>query len=144
VLIELTVYRWRFSASGYRNLFVGFFVATVGLPTAGLLVYTIISPGWLLDSYHAVTAFSLYERFLTETRVLWSYMQWIVLPSNTELALFHGDLSLSTGITEPLTTLAAIAAHLVLLALLVLLWFKKKESAFIFGVGFFYLSHSIE
>jgi len=39
----------------------------------------------------------------------------------------------------------ALADHLqVLLTLLVLLWVKKKESAFIFGVGFFYLSHSIE
>ncbi len=89
--------------------------------------------------------FSLPERLLTESRVIFFYISLLLLPHPSRLSLDH-DFVISHGLTEPLTTLPAMAGLLALLVLacaiakqerlisFALLWFLGNlflESSFI-------------
>jgi len=144
LVIECAVYRGRFASSGPRLLLYSWFFITVFVPATLVLAYTLLHPAWLLDSYNSMTNFGLYQRVLTEARVVWLYVQWILLPSNDQLGLFHDDILLSTGLWSPPSTLVAVVAHILLLTTLLVLWLRNKEPAFVLGIGIFYASHLIE
>jgi hypothetical protein len=96
---------------------------------------------WLNGGY-LNREFSLYERVLTEARVLWHYVGWIVFPSSQRLAFSHDYFTLSSGLFTPLTTLFSIAAWggMVLVAYRWRIYFPW----FAFGLGLFLIGHSIE
>lgn len=97
--------------------------------------------GWLWDGYK-LRSFSLAERLLTEGRVLWLYIGLILFPRLESLALYHDDITLSTGLLTPWTTLPAILG---LVGLVALAW--KTRSRFpliVFGIAWFLIGHALE
>jgi hypothetical protein len=104
-------------------------------------MYWRIGFSWLEAGY-SVRDFSLYERLLTEARVLWFYLGQIVLPNNESFALYLDWLQISRGWFEPKTTVLAVFAWFVAICLAIR--YRHHQQALVFGLVWFLLGHSME
>lgn len=102
---------------------------------AGLLAWYVV-PGY------AARPFTLTERVLTESRVLWFYLGLFALPRIDAFGLYHDDIALSTGLVTPWTTLPALLG----LAALTWLGFRLLRRAPLVGFGllWFLAGHLME
>ncbi len=114
-----------------------------------LLVAGTILAGALLATFLPITSdyiwreFTLNERLITQSRVIWSYIRTIFLPNSTSMGLFHDDYTLSVGFLRPWTTLPA------LIGIAALFFFAVKISAgrfwaVSFGLLFYFSGHLVE
>jgi len=122
-----------------RFLLRSFYVATIAVPLTVFLAYLYIHPDFLTEAYK-VRHFSMTERVLTETRVLWEYIGLITLPNTHNLGLFHDDIQISRGLLAPPTTLLAIIGLIALL----LIAFVKKIPVISFAILWFLAGHLLE
>lgn len=114
----------------------GFLILAIGLAMLSYLGW-----GWL-DGAYAMRPFSLAERLMTESRVLWFYAAQILIPDYSAFGVYLDDFSLSTGLsTPPSTLLAIISWGAVLLALA--LW-RKRQPVLCFAAAWFLVGHSLE
>ncbi|MDJ0738675.1 MAG: hypothetical protein QNJ91_03100 [Gammaproteobacteria bacterium] len=109
------------------------------LPIAAAFAYLSMHPGLL--SYDQ-RPFTLEERLLTQPRVLWTYVSWLLVPDVTAFGLFHDDVVVSRGWTQPPTTLAAIAALIAIALAAVTV--RRRFPVFAFAVLFFLANHALE
>ncbi|TXS96313.1 hypothetical protein FV139_02110 [Parahaliea maris] len=104
----------------------------------------------LLFKYEALSAsfevrnFTLHERLLTESRVLWDYLGQLLWPDLMRLGLYHDDFLVSKSLISPLSTLYAVLGWvLVLLVGAVLLrWPWGRRLAI--GPAWYLVGHSVE
>lgn len=95
-----------------------------------------------LSTSYAGRPFTLTERLLTESRIIWSYLGMIALPSLSDFGLYHDDITLSTGWLSPITTAFSILG---IVGALVLAWQLRRRSPLIAFSIFWYLAgHSLE
>ena len=115
---------------------------------AGSLVLAVMS-GWLFLPGNPLTfiasynhrPFSLIERLLTEPRILLFYLSLIFYPTPDRLSIEH-DVTISTSLLQPWTTLPAI---LITLALIVIGFSQiRKRPLIALAILFFYLNHIVE
>lgn len=141
LVVEVGVFRFRTDSVSTRNKIVALFGIAVALPLLAVGLYIALHPDWLLDQYR-IRNFTLAERLLTETRILWLYLQWIVAPSNSALGLFHDDIPLSKSLFQPLTTAFSILG----LGLLTYGAYiaRKRVPIVTFGIIWFLAGHSLE
>ena len=88
--------------------------------------------------------FTLDERLLTQTRVLWDYVgQWYA-PDILGMGLYHDDYVLSTSLSHPASTLYAVLCWVgvLLSSMLCLLW--RWGRYFVLGTAWFLVGHSVE
>ncbi len=141
LVVEAMCFHFEARRSGQRQVIKGFFWLTVGLPVAAFAAYLALHPQWLSSSY-SVRDFTLYERLLSEARILCDYLLWIFVPSPSWMGIYHDDIATSTGPFNPLSTLPAIGF---LLALVALAWKLRLQSpGFAFGVAWFLAGHAME
>jgi tetratricopeptide (TPR) repeat protein len=86
--------------------------------------------------------FSLYERALTQPRVLFDYLQHWFIPSLYTTGIFQDHFIKSTGLLTPVTTLLTAIFHLTLITVAILK--RGRWPIFSFAVLFFYGSHILE
>jgi tetratricopeptide (TPR) repeat protein len=117
----------------------------------GLLVIAWLPLAWLAyfllfvvtpSQNYANRPFTLTERLLTEPRVLWDYINNILLPGWSGNSLFHDDFTLSTSWLAPFTTLPALLALMALVASLFLL--RKRQPVAAFAIAWFIGGHLLE
>ena len=65
--------------------------------------------------------FTLGERLLSEPRIWFDYLRWIVLPTPHALSFYHDEIHVSTGLLAPWTTLVSILGLALLVALIAFL-----------------------
>ncbi|MCG8671307.1 MAG: hypothetical protein MI867_18015 [Pseudomonadales bacterium] len=86
--------------------------------------------------------FTLMERLLTESRVLFLYLKWILVPDLGEYALIHDDIVLSKALWEPGSTFVSV------IALCVSIWaalaFSVKYKLLCAGWLLFLIGHMLE
>lgn len=118
------------------------------LMAMGLLSLTFIALYHLIDgdptrliAGYEQRSFSLWQRLLTEPRILVFYLSQLFYPAPHRLSLDH-DISLSASLTNPATTLLSILFLVTLAAWA--FWYRKKYRLASFGVLFFLLNHIIE
>ncbi|MCU7919842.1 MAG: tetratricopeptide repeat protein [Candidatus Thiodiazotropha sp. (ex Epidulcina cf. delphinae)] len=141
LVIEWTLFGFRtVNASDRRRLTILLYGAT-GLPLIAAAIFFITNPGWLASLYE-LRDFSMIERLLTESRVLWIYLGLLLIPRPARFSLFHDDIPISHGLTDPWTTLAACAGLIVLFA--TALFCRKREPVLSFGILFFFCGHLLE
>lgn len=140
-LIELIFFRFRDSSGATNIPIVGLHLVLVLIPGLLILGYLLVSPEWVQGGY-VRRDFSMFERVLTESRILVFYLGQLLLPMNSELALFHDDIVISSGLFSPLTTVLSIA---LILGLLVLAAFQlKRRPVIAFAILFFFCAHLLE
>jgi len=141
LVVEFSLFRFAtHGVTDYRRL-IGFFLLIVVLPIGGFVLYNVINPDWIIDGY-AGRNFSLSERLLTETRILWFYLQLLFFPDPAMLGFFHDDIVLSKDLLSPVSTLFALLGIIGLLVVAVL--GRSRAPVLSFGILFFFVGHSME
>ena len=142
ILIE--IYFFRLAASerltlSFKRFWYGFFV----VPLILALVIALAKSGSLLglDAYQ-FRNFSLTERLLTESRILWFYLRLILFPSIVEMGTYHDDILISTDLLHPATTLLSVMGIGLLGTVAVIA--RKKATILSFGITWFLVGHSLE
>ena len=112
------------------------------LPAVGLLIGICWANWeWIVGGYR-MRDFTLYERLYTEPRVLWFYVQQILLPMPGLFGLYHDDITVSRGLVSPPTTLFAIAGGVAIVTFAYLQ--RRRRPLFTFAVFWFLASHLLE
>ena len=112
-----------------------------GVIAAGL-IFLYLLPPYLNPANFARRDFSLLERLLTESRVIFYYLKMTFYPLLSDLSLYHDDFIISKSITQPTTTLYSLAGLLgISLACLALV---KKHPMLLFAWGWYVISQLLE
>jgi protein O-mannosyl-transferase len=111
------------------------------LPIVLVLIVLAIKPGALLGGY-AGREFSLEERLLTQSRILWRYLGWICLPNINDMGFQHDHIPLSSGLFAPLSTLVSVLAWPLALVFAWLL--RRRYPLVLLALLFFLVGQSME
>lgn len=141
LVLEYVLYGFKTRKIQNQNHLLWFYILLVALPALSLAAYLLFIPDLIVDSY-LTRHFSLLERVLTETRVLWLYVWLLLFPISPHFGLFHDDIALSTGLFTPVTTGVAAIGLLAVLGAGVSL--AKRYPVFSFAVLWFLAGHVLE
>ena len=86
--------------------------------------------------------FTLYERLITQARVLWLYVYQLILPWPSLFGLFHDDFTTSESVIKPISTIYALIGWLLVATTAVTM--RKQHPLFCFGVLWFFAAHMLE
>lgn len=86
--------------------------------------------------------FTLYERLLTQARVLWLYVYQLILPWPSLFGLFHDDITTSESLIKPISTMYALIGWLLVVTTAVTM--RKQHPLFCFAVFWFLAAHTLE
>ncbi len=111
------------------------------LPLLCLVIVFLFSPE-LLTAPFGIREFTLQERLLTQSRALWRYIGWLVIPNILDMGFFHDDIQLSSTLWAPRTTALSLIAW-VSAVVMALIW-HKKHPLFAFALLFYLVAHSME
>lgn len=141
LILELALFRFRNREGQLDKTVTGLFVLILVIPGLLVLAWLISHPGFITHGY-ANRDFTLAERLLTEGRILVFYLKMIVMPSISELGLYHDDIAISKGLFAPPATFEALLFLLALLAAGFAL--LKKLPLVSLGILWFFASHVLE
>jgi len=120
-------------------------VLTAMVCVPGLIVFAMAwhDPAWLFGGY-ASRNFSVYERLITEARILFDYIgNLLLIPGVSPMSLFHDDFIKSTGLLTPASTLPSFLAW----PLILFVAYRargKKTGLVVYGLVFFFAAHMVE
>jgi hypothetical protein len=141
LVIEFTLLRFQAADARSRREIHWYFVIFLLLPVLAVAALMAIRPGFFFAAYGA-RDFTLYQRLLSESRILLDYLRWLAVPDLSQLGLFHEDILPSQGLLEPLSTLPSVAGIAALLA--VALWLRRRLPLLSFGILWFFAGHLME
>lgn len=95
----------------------------------------------VINSYRS-REFSLTQRLLTEPRILIDYIFRILIPNGSDISVFHDDITTSTSLLKPITTLASILLLIFTFILSFLL--RNRFPIIFFSTTWFLISHTLE
>lgn len=116
---------------------------SIAAGATGLMAVLIIRYEWLAARF-AKRPFTLDERLLTQSRVIWDYLAQWFWPDVSRMGIYHDDFSISQSLTQPLNTLAAIAALAVVAVVFLLLLRRRWGRYMALGIAWFFIGHSVE
>ncbi|MCA1804600.1 MAG: hypothetical protein LC646_04475 [Xanthomonadaceae bacterium] len=140
-VLEIVFFRFRGVRGNNKRILIGLHAAIVLIPILLLSYLLIASPASILGGYQA-RDFTLLERLLTQTRVIWFYISQIFLPVNAKMGIYHDDMAISSDLFSPASTFAAVLGLLALVA--TALFSLKRAPILAFGIIFFLVGHSLE
>ena len=112
----------------------------------GIAMPLVLGLGYLLTHPELLNyftrPFTLEERLLTQSRVLWLYVQLFAIPTTETLGFMHDAFVVSRGLFSPPSTLPAAVSWLVILLASLLL--AKRFPVFAFTGLFFLGAHALE
>lgn len=141
LILEVTIFRFRASNPSARLSLKLTYVLTVALPATALACFIYANPDWITRGY-LIRDFTLYERLLTESRVLWFYISLIFFPRTSAMGIYHDDFQISEGLLNPITTILSITG--LTLAIITAIWLRKRQPLISFGILFFVAGHCME
>jgi hypothetical protein len=139
--IELAWFRFAGVEGSTRTLLKAFAWSLVAAPLFAFVIFATLHPEWLMLQYQH-RAFTLAERLMTEARVLWLYVAWLVAPTRSALGLFHDDIQPSHSLIDPTSTAVAIAGIVAVLAAALRL--RERAPIFTFAVTWYLAGHVLE
>ncbi|HSI22789.1 MAG TPA: tetratricopeptide repeat protein [Methylophilaceae bacterium] len=140
-LVEWCFFQFRTPSRSTAILLHGTLAIALWLPLLMAFIYLVIHPAWFLEGYGG-RGFSLTERLLTESRVLWLYLRLILAPDIALMGIYHDDIPISINLFSPSTTFPAIIGLLSLLLLAI--GVRNRAPILAFGLLWFFIGHLIE
>lgn len=135
--LELTVLRFDAASPRTRKLLAAAYAAGV-LTSITVFLFWIL-PQYVAPDVYSGRNFNLYERLLTQARVLPLYLGQMLLPLPGTLTFFYDDYAKSIGWLNPITTLIGAAF---LLSLLIAAWLIRKRLPLVsLGIFWFFAAH---
>lgn len=114
------------------------YTLSLGLVFASLIYY------WLnISKYLTMFAeknISLFDRLITQTKVIVFYAKLILVPQINDLGLYHDDFPLSTSLDIDVIACSSV----IFLAIVMIFYFKKRAPILSFGLAWFLVSQAIE
>ncbi|SDK54670.1 hypothetical protein SAMN05216189_10426 [Pseudomonas delhiensis] len=140
---ELCVFEFRVNGNTLR---IGKW-SVQSIVVAVVAILSLIAAIWIIPPMISPAAFvqrdfTLVERLLTESRVIFMYLGMIFYPTLSGLSLYHDDFLISRSLFDPIQTLISSAALLVILLTMILLWNRCRM--LVFALGWFFISHILE
>lgn len=140
-IIELTMFDRATLGKRAKVHLGGFYGVTVLVPILVGIVAIALEPTLVTAEYEGRN-FTLAQRLLTESRVLWWYLGQLAIPRLGELGLHHDDISVSTSVILPWQTLPALAG---IVAIATLSWIgRRRYPALAFAGLWFLAGHAME
>jgi hypothetical protein len=136
MLIEWALLRWNCANVRTAKTLAGLHWSMLAAGTIGALY---LVPRFFAPGAYAMREFTVGQRLLTETRILWDYIEWTLLPNLGRLGFYYDDLVVSGSLTQPLSTLLAILGLVILAAAAVAL--RKKIPMISLGITWFLAAH---
>jgi hypothetical protein len=118
-------------------------IVILGLPVLAVAAYLanyVVESG--LFTTNLTRGYSIYERLLTQPRVLTDYVLHWFFPQPATSGVFQDHVRPSTALLSPLSTLAALLLHTVALSAAIAL--RRRLPLAAFGLLFFYAAHLLE
>lgn len=139
-VVELVFFtRTNLDASSRRSL-AAFYLFFIALPVIAVSIYLVVNPGFIEGTY-ATRDFGMWERLLTQSRVLFFYLSLFLFPLLSRYSLFH-EFTVSTGIMDPVFTLISLILWAVLTVLTV--YGLRRRAIWAFGLAWFLVGHLME
>lgn len=108
------------------------------LPTL-LIFLMLVKSGWIDQTGRA---FNTIERLMSEARILWIYIDHIMIPKYSGTSLLYDDIQISRNLLSPITTLPAVVG---IIALGVFAgWARKTAPVLSFAITWFFAGHLLE
>jgi len=139
-VIEFVLLRFKGSSGSSREI-RGFHLLFLALPLLVGLGVLAIRPDIFLGGYVG-RDFTLYQRLLSESRIVLDYLRWTILPDTHQLGLFHDDIVASRGLLDPPTTLPSIIGVLGIFGAAILL--RRRLPMLSFGILWFLAGQLME
>lgn len=140
VAVEVSLFRGRWAGRDCVWLArLGWLALLAPLLLAALVLW--LHPEFFLRGY-AGRDFTFAERLLTQARLLWQYLYWLLVPAVGEMGLHHDDIPRSTGLLAPWTTLPALLGWPLLLG--VAFWLRKRVPLLLLAVLPYLIGHAME
>jgi len=140
LLIEIIFYTDLAALKRIRKYLPMLMGAGVVILLLGIVVLKSDVSDFLFSGY-ASRPFTLWERLLSEPRILLFYISQIFYPLPARLSITH-DIIVSTSLLSPWTTLPAILTVLLLMGIAVSQ--VKKRPLLAFSILFFFINHGVE
>jgi tetratricopeptide (TPR) repeat protein len=112
--------------------------ALVLVPAIGLMYFDFFT---ITGDYDQFRPFTMWERVLTQPRVILFYISLLLYPITSRMMLIH-DVGISKSLFDPWTTFAAVIVLLLILVAAVLI--SRKRPLISYCIIFFFLNHLIE
>lgn len=135
-IIEITLFSHLPLGTGWKKWKAVFFY----LPAVLALLFLLLNFGSIVSA--TGRDFTLFERLLTEPRVLMDYLRKILLLPPYDFGVYFDDYQISKSILSPASTLIAIVGWFLLLTSA--LWSRKRFPLFSFAVLWFLAGHLLE
>lgn len=143
-VIEVFFLRFE-SRSGRSLLAILLILFFAVLPVIVLGLRTLIDPNWILGGYE-IRPFSLSERVLTQSRLLFFYLSQIIVPDVSRMGLFLDGFVLSRSYFVPITTLWAVIGWCLLIVFC--LYSTRANNGLVrvsgFSIAWFLAGHLLE
>jgi protein O-mannosyl-transferase len=125
---------WKEISPRVKRLIVGGIVLVLIAATVGAVRFAL--------PVYSVRQFDMYERILTESRVVFFYLALIFVPRLDQFGHQHDDITVSTSLFSPWTTLPSLAGHIAILSCAIAL--HRRNRMVTFGILWFYAAHLLE
>ena len=117
------------------------FIIFIILPTLLISAYFIkIALSYDIDNN--IRAFSLYERLLTESRILVHYLYQLIIPHSSTSGIYHDGMTISTSLLSPPTTFLSVIA--IGLMIFFSIKIRKNHPLLSLSILFFFIAHIME
>lgn len=109
ILVYICVLEWIIFSKPARNkMFLIWYRLLIQAPLIMLVIYFAITWEQSVLSAYSSREFDLHERLLTQARVLFDYLNGILLPRTFGLSIFHDDYVIAKSLFNPGTTILYI------------------------------------
>jgi protein O-mannosyl-transferase len=140
ILIEFTFFQDLKRKRTRNQAALVFGGCVVVIVTAGVILFMNGRVSSIIDGY-GIRPFTIWERLMTQPRVLFFYLSQIFYPVASRFSVVH-DVITSTSLANPWTTLPSILA--ILGGVSFALWGLTRRPILSFGILFFLGNHLIE
>ena len=139
-LLELLCFGGIFTAAA-RSRVRAVCIVFLAVPAVTVLATLAWQPEFITRGF-AYRDFDLPQRVWTQARVLWIYVQWILVPDLRSLGFHHDDILASRSLLDPLSSAIALTAWLV--AALSAWFLRVRWPLLALALAWFLLAHVIE
>jgi protein O-mannosyl-transferase len=140
-VIEFIFFEFQTFRNRDRNLVFFYHLAFIFIPVISAILFLFVNQDWILNNY-SERGFSMVERVLTESRVLWHYLHMILTANIGNMSLNHDDIVISTELLSPITTLPSLIS--LVLVISIAIFARTRMPIISFGIIFFLVGHSME
>lgn len=138
IILEINIFRLNNLKKNHKRIFV-IIAAVTGIISLLIMMYLFKN----IFNYDT-RSFSLAERLMTQSRVLLSYVNHLLIPLNIDISIFADDFPISKSLFTPVSTIISIIIIITAIIISVYLTCRNKAIFIACGIQLFFAGHILE